>query len=267
MEKRNMNVSTTTATPTTYTRKTLANMIDHTVLKQNATEKDIRSGASSAIQRDFRAFVVEPHHAAFVIRQKLLAKSNVFCAAVCDFPKAGSTTRMRVSMINELLSLGIDEVDIVSKFYLLLNDNYPEYKEDIREVIKAMRGKTLKIILECDYLNEVQIRKATDLICEVAKEEKAKYLIVKTNTGFAKEIKTENTDALRYIKETLEKHGLYAERLEDISNGKIGIKVSARVKTTDSTITLLNAGAHIIGTSSGEEIVDGVSSNKTDSSY
>ena len=257
MERKDMNVSTTTATPITYTKKTLANKIDHTVLKQNATEDDIRSGASSAVRCDFRAFVVEPHYSAFVIRQKLLAKSNVFCAAVCDFPKAGSTTKMRVSMINELLNLGVDEVDIVSKFYLLLNGNYSEYKEDIREVVKAMRGKTLKIILECDYLNEAQIRKATDLICEVAKEEKAKYLIIKTNTGFAKEIKTENIDALRYIKQTLEKHHLYAERLEDISNGKIGIKVSARIKTTDSAIALLNAGAHIIGTSSGEEIVDG----------
>lgn len=248
---------TNSTVPRIYTKRTLANAIDHTVLKQNATEKDIRSGAAVALKHDFRAFVVEPHYAAFVIRQKLLANSNVFCASVCDFPKAGSTTKMRVSLIKELLSEGVDEVDIVSKFYLMLDGNHDEYKRDIREVIKAMQGKTLKIILECDYLNEEQIRKSTELICEVAKEEKAKYLIVKTNTGFAKEIKTENIDAVRYIKETLEKHGLYAEKIEDIAQGKIGIKVSARVKTKDDAISLLNAGAHIIGTSSGEEIITG----------
>lgn len=247
----------------TYTSRELAHAIDHTVLKQNATEQDIRSGASVAMKRDFRAFVVEPHFAAFVIKNKLLAKSSVFCASVCDFPKAGSTTKMRVSMIRELLNEGINEIDIVSKYYLLLDEKYDEYKKDIREVIRAMQGKTLKIILECDYLNEEKIRKATDIICEVAKEEKARYLIVKTNTGFAKEVKTENIDALRYIKETLEKDGMYAEKLENIAEGKIGIKVSARVKTKDDVVTFLNAGAHIIGTSSGEEIMSGITQSKS----
>lgn len=249
--------------PRTYTNRELANVIDHTVLKQNATEKDIRLGAEAALKHDFRAFVVEPHYAAFVIRNKLLTKSNVFCASVCDFPKAGSTTEMRVSMIKALLNLGVNEIDVVSKYYLLLDGKYYEYKRDLEEVIKAIQGKTLKIILECDYLNEEQIRRATEIICEIAKKEEAKQLIVKTNTGFAKEVKTENIDALRYIKETLEKHGLYAEKIEDIVEGKIGIKVSARVKTKDAVITLLNAGAHIIGTSSGEEILSGVSAQSS----
>lgn len=260
-EGKTMRVTTTDTKQKNWTKEDLAKAIDHTVLKPTAIDKDIDNGARIAIEHNLRAFVVEPHYAAYVIRKKLLENTNVLCASVCDFPKAGSTTDMRVIAIKELLKLGVDEIDIVSKFYLLLEKNYSEFNRDIKAVTQAMRGKTLKIILECDYLDESQIRKAVSIICEVAKEEKAKNLIVKTNTGFAEgevsKPRLLNIDTVRYIRETLEEHSLYAENIEDIAQGKIGIKASARIKTKDDAIPLLDKGVHILGTSSGDKIIAG----------
>lgn len=239
----------------TYTKEFLAKTIDHTLLRSTATKDEVRKGAEAAKQFNFRSFVVREYYGQFV--KDLLRGSNVLCAVVCDFPDGLNTTESRVSNVKSLFGQGMDDVDIVSKYHLLLDGDKAGFKDDMRAVIKAAGDKTFKIILETDYLNDEElIRTATNIICEVAKEEKSKGLIVKTNTGYAKN-EFSNLIAVKAIRETLEKHGLYATNIEEIKDGKIGIKASARVKTKQDAIDLLNAGAHIIGTSNGDKIVSG----------
>lgn len=237
-----------------YTSQFLASTIDHTVLAQTATSKEIEKGVKVSLEKKFRAFVVDPYFASYV-KNRFLG-SNILTASVLDFPHGRGTTESRTSSVKELLEIGVDEIDIVSKYHLLLEGDGKGFKEDLREIIKSMNGKNLKIILETDYLNLDQIRQAVQVICDLTKEENAKNLIVKTNTGFAKEIKTENLTAVKIIKETLGKNNLYANKIEEISTGKIGIKASRGIKTKDQSISFIEAGAHIIGTSSGEKIIE-----------
>jgi len=250
-----MNVQAANKKHRIFTPGELARTIDHTVLKSTAKEAEIKTAAGATKDRSFRALVVRQYFVPLV--KNLLTGTNSLCSAVCDFPDAMDTTENRVWNLGSIYRSGADEIDIVSKYHLILDGNQSEYKKDIKAVIKVADNRPLKIILETDYLSEEQIRLSVQIICDVAKELKTKNLIIKTNTGYAKEVKTENIDAVRFIRETLEKNGLYAENIEDIKEGKIGIKVSARIKTNDAAVTLLNKGAHIIGTSSGEEIMAG----------
>ena len=108
-------------------------------------------------------------------------------------------------------------------------------------------GKVLKIILEVDYLKDRHIKVAVEAICKVANEENKK-LIVKTKTGFA-ESHTENQDALRVIKKTLEINNMYGV-------DKIQIKTSGGIRTREEAISLLQAGAHILGVGKGKELLN-----------
>ncbi|MBI3591500.1 MAG: deoxyribose-phosphate aldolase [Candidatus Melainabacteria bacterium] len=237
----------------TYTPQYLANTIDHTLLRSTATKEEIRQGAEVSKKHGFRSFVVREYYGPFV--KGLLKGSNVLTCVVCDFPDGMSLTDIRKENVKSLFEKGMDDVDIVSKYHLLLDNDFSGFEEDIRAVVEAASDRTFKIILETDYLNnEELIKTATDIICKVVKEIKAKNVIIKTNTGYAKN-EFSNLIAVKAIKERLEKHGLYADKIEEISLGKIGIKASARIKKREDGIQLLEAGAHILGTSSGDKII------------
>ncbi len=237
----------------TFTPQQLAKTIDQSVLRQTHTFSDVEANAKLSLKHGFRALVVDPYYAKQA--RDLLKGSDVLCASVCDFPHGRETTDTRVSAVKNLLAIGVDEVDIVAKYHLLLENNVKDFKEDIRSVVKAMSGVPLKIILEVDNLTPEQIKKATSLICEVAKEESAKNLIVKTKTGFAQKVNIQNIDAVKLIRQVLDENKLYAENIEEIKNGKLGIKASSGMKSKDDVIPALNMGAHIIGTSSGVDII------------
>lgn len=245
-------MQTATNETKTYSDKDLAKTIDHTVLRPTSTTKDIEIGVKSAVENKFRSFVTDPCYAEYLI-QKGLTK-NVLVASVLDFPHGRDTTQNRVNGIKELLKIGICEIDIVSKYHLILEGNFENFKKDIRAIIKATNGKTLKIILEVDCLTIEQIKKAVNLICEVVKEEKTKNIIIKTKTGFA-ENKIHNLEVVRLMRKTLEENMLYANEVKEITTGKIGIKASGGIKTREDAISLLDAGAHILGTSSGDKLL------------
>ena len=242
--------------PKIYTKEQLAKTIDHTLLKSTATKEEIKQGAKVSKKYDVRSFVVREYYGPFI--KDLLKGSNVLSCVVCDFPDGMDSTERRAKKVIELFQEGNDDVDIVSKYHLLLDNDLNGFEDDIRAVIKAANNRTFKIILETDYLNDVEkIKTATDIICKITRKISAKNLIVKTNTGYAKN-EFSNLIAVKAIRETLEKHGLYANKIEEIKDGKIGIKASRGCKTAQDAIALLEAGAHIIGTSSGDKIIEGL---------
>ena len=236
-----------------YTPQHLAGTLDQSVLRPIHTAKDVEENAKLCLEHNFRALVIDPAYVS--LAKRLLANSKVLCASVCDFPHGRETTDSRINSVRSLLNRGVDEVDIVAKYHLLLEGNIKEFKEDLKKVVQAMNEVPLKIILEVDYLTPEQIQEATSIICEIAKEENAKNLIVKTKTGFASKVNVQNVDAVNLIHKVLVDKGLYAEKIEEITKGKIGIKASGGVKTKQDVIPLLEVGAHVIGTSSGVEIV------------
>ena len=251
-----MQVTATSSTQKAYTKSELAKTIDHTLLKSTATKAEIEQGIAIAKKYNTRSFVVREYYGPLV--QDLLIGTNILPCIVCDFPDGMDSTERRAKKVAELFDEGNKDVDIVSKYHFLLDEESAKFnfEADLNAVVKAANNRTFKIILETDYLNDVEkIRTATNIICKVAKKLSAKNLIVKTNTGYAKN-EFPNLVAVKTIKETLEKHGLYANKIEEIKEGKIGIKASARIKTHNDAILLLEAGAHILGTSSGDKIIE-----------
>ena len=230
----------------------LAKVLDQSVLKPTSTSKEVKAAAESSREKGFRALVVDPVYSG--LAKSLLLNSKVLCASVCDFPHGRDTTNNRVSSVEKLIDIGVDEVDIVSKYHLLLEGKTKEFKDDLASVIGAVKGKVLKVILEVDYLSNEQIAQAVNCVCEVVKEKNANNIVVKTKTGFAPK-KIENVQAVSIMKEALEKNGLYALNIDEIAHGKIGIKASGGMKTKEDVIPVLEKGAHIIGTSSGEDII------------
>ena len=233
--------------------KQLANTFDLSILRPDSiSQEEIEKTCAIAIKHGIRSIVVHPCNVKLV--KTLLSGSSVLTVSVCDFPHGKSLTKSRVKDVKEILKEGADEIDIVANYQYLVDQDIRNFKKDIKAVVKAMEGKTLKVILEVDMLNEKLIKTATQIICKVSDEESDRNvkLIIKTKTGFS-ENKVSNMDALRIIKKTLDELGKYGE-------DKIQIKASGGVGTKEEATNLLGAGAHILGVGKkGFEIL-GVSS-------
>ena len=228
-----------------FDNQKLAKTFDQSILRPElVSEEEIKKAADDALKFGFRGIVVHPCNVELV--KGLLANSQVLTISVCDFPHGKGLTKSRVKDIKEILKLGADEVDIVANYQYLKEDDFRNFKEDLKAAAKAMEGKSLKIILEIDLLNEKQMKTATQVISKVANEENAK-LVIKTKTGFT-ENKVSNLTAVQIIKKTLEELNQYGE-------GKIRIKASGGIRTKQDAVQLLEAGVNILGVSKGEEIL------------
>lgn len=227
-------------------KELLIKSIDQSLLKITTTTSDVRTEAKKTLEFGFRAFVVHPCN--LKLAKSILKDSEVLLASVSDFPHGRSILNSRTSEVKEIITLGADEIDIVSSYQLLLDNDFNDYRNDLSEISKitSENNKTLKIILEVDLLTGELITTATEIISEIAvKNNIENKIIIKTKTGYA-ERKLENIDAVKLIKGSLDKNKL---------SDKILIKASGGIKTKEDCITLIQAGASILGTSSGVEII------------
>lgn len=250
-----MNVKSATAPSLKpLTPQELAKTLDHSILKPVSTTQEIKQGTEDAKKYGFRSLVVHPCKASMV--KSLLLGSNVLAVSVADFPHGRGLTSVRTAEINELIKLGVDEIDIVSRYERMIEGDYKGFEEDLTQIVNAVGKKILKIILEVDLLGDRLTREAAEIITRIARKNPNARLIVKTKTGFV-ENKYPNPEAVKVIKDTLDRTNQYARTLDELGNGKIGIKASGGIKTKDDVIALLNLGAHILGTSSSISIVTG----------
>lgn len=223
---------------------TLAKTFDQSILRPESLSNDeIKRVCEEAKTYGFRGVVVHPCNVSLV--KELLTGSNVLTISVCDFPHGKGLIKSRAKDIKEIIKLGADEIDIVANYQYLIDDDYRSFKKDLKTCAKEMENKTLKVILEVDYIKDRHIKVAVEAICKIANEE-SKKLIVKTKTGFA-EPHVQNIDALRVIKKTLETNNMY---------GKIQIKTSGGIRTREEAVSLLQAGAHILGVGKGKELLN-----------
>ena len=109
-------------------------------------------------------------------------------------------------------------------------------EEDIKKVREATSNNVLKVILETDYLNDDEIKKA----CEICVKQKVDY--VKTSTGFAKNGVGATVEKIKMLSSLVKPYGLK-------------VKASGGIKTKEDALSLIEAGADTLGTSSGCEIV------------
>jgi len=208
-----------------------ANYIDHTLLRADATETDIKELCEEAKQYDFFSVCVNP----FVkYASKCLKGSNVKVCTVIGFPLGATSSKIKFSEAKKAISDGADEIDVVINIGKFKEKKYAYISKELSKIVDLCKKKVLvKVIIETCYLTREEILKA----CEIVYECGANY--VKTSTGFGSN--GAQVDDVRAMKE--------------ICKERLRIKASGGIKTLAQVEQFILAGAERIGTSSGVDIV------------
>lgn len=215
-------------------KKELASKIQQTNVNPDATKQDMIDLAKEAIEYGFDGVMI-PQAWIPVVKKELEGTDIKVCTAL-GYPMGGSTTEAKVFETKNVFGLGADELDFMANIGFLKSGMYDEYRDEIRQVVEAANGKTVKIMLEFGMLTQDEKKKAAELAIE------AGITYVKNSSGWGNGGKA-----------TLEDIKL----LKDIAGDKALVKASGGIKTREDAIKLLEAGAVLLGASSGVSIVTG----------
>ncbi|SHK33525.1 deoxyribose-phosphate aldolase [Tepidibacter formicigenes] len=212
----------------------LAKYIDHTVLKAQTTEADVKKICSEAKEYGFFSVCINPAYIEFAKEE--LKGSDVKVCTVIGFPLGANTSEVKAFETKDAIQKGADEVDMVINIGALKDKKYDYVEKDIKAVVDAADKKALvKVIIETCYLTDEEKK----IACELSKKAGADY--VKTSTGFGTGGATPQD--IKLMRETVG---------EDV-----GVKASGGVRTTEDAKAVIENGASRIGASSSIAIVEG----------
>ncbi|MBO5597815.1 MAG: deoxyribose-phosphate aldolase [Oribacterium sp.] len=205
----------------------IAKMIDHTMLKADATTETIKRYCSEAKEYGFASVCVNTCHVPLVAEE--LKGSDVKVCCVVGFPLGAMSTAAKAFEAKTAVQDGADEVDMVINVGGMKDRNYEMVKADIKAVVDASEGRTVKVIIETCLLTKDEIVKA----CELSVEAGASF--VKTSTGFSTGGALASDVAL--MKKTV--------------GDRAKVKASGGIRTYEQAMELINAGADRIGAGNG----------------
>jgi len=211
----------------------LAQYIDHTLLKPQASRQDILALCAEAAQAGVKSVCVNPVWVTTV--HEALAGSGVLTCAVAGFPLGATTTAVKVAEAAGAVADGADEIDMVIDIAAALAGDREALVADIGAVARAVHegGAILKVIIETCLLDEA----AKELACRAAVEAGADF--VKTSTGFSTGGATVEDVAL----------------MRRVVGPDVGVKASGGVRTRADALAMIEAGATRIGASSALAIL------------
>lgn len=218
----------------------LAKYIDHTILKADATEEQVKQLCAEAREYNFASICVNTGYTSLVAEE--LKGTDVKTCVVVGFPLGATTKETKAFETKQAIELGADEVDMVINVGYLKSGKFDEVKEDIKAVVDAAAGKAIvKVIIEACLLTDEEKVK----VCEMSKEVGADF--VKTSTGFSTGGATAEDIAL--MRKTV--------------GPDMGVKASGGVRSKEDAEKMIEAGASRIGASASIAIVKGEESNST----
>ncbi len=211
----------------------LARYIDHTLLKPDATEEQVRRLCAEAKQYRFAAVCVNPTWVALC--RELLAGSDVAVCTVVGFPLGATLTEVKAYETERSIAHGAREIDMVINIGRLKSKQYAAVAEDIAAVVQVAhrQGAIVKVIIEAALLTDEEKVEA----CVLAKAAGADY--VKTSTGFGPGGATVEDVAL----------------MRRVVGGEVGVKAAGGIRTAEVAWQMIAAGATRIGASAGVKIV------------
>lgn len=217
-----------------YTLEQVAKTIDHSILKPDFTDGDVRAGAELALKYNTASYCIRPMDVAPAA--EMLAGSDVHVCTVIGFPHGSTTTAVKEFETADAIKNGAVEIDMVINISALLSGDYDYVEQDIRAVVDVAHaaGASVKVIFETAYLNDELIVKA----CQLSEAAGADY--VKTSTGFASEGATLHN--VKLMKATV------GDRLK--------VKSSGGVRTLDQLIDYMDAGVTRSGCSATEQVLE-----------
>lgn len=213
----------------------LARMIDHTLLKANATDEQIRVLCAEADKFGFASVCINPGYVSLAV--DLLRGSTVKVCTVVGFPLGANITETKIGEAGQAVEMGANELDYVINVSAVQNGRYDLVLWEMRRFVE-LRSKyrdpiVIKIILETCYLNNDQIVK----VCQLARETGLDF--VKTSTGFGTAGAT--VEHVRLMRNTV--------------GSELGVKASGGIRTLKDATDMVDAGANRIGASAGVAIL------------
>ena len=215
------------------TGRMVGDMIDHTLLKADATREQILKVCAEARQYKFASVCVNPTWVATVAGE--LQGSGVKTCTVIGFPLGATTSFAKAAETRDAIANGADEVDMVINIGALKAGEDRLVEDDVRAVVQAAGGRLVKCIIEAAMLSDEEVVRA----CQLAV--KGGIDFVKTSTGFGPGGATVHHVAL--MRKTV--------------GDKIGVKASGGIHDFPSAVALIEAGANRIGASASIKIMEG----------
>lgn len=217
--------------------KPLNKYIDHTVLKPDVSEEKVIQLCKEAREWNFASVCINPCNIA--LAKKLLEGTDVKVCTVIGFPLGQNTTAMKVAETYDAYALGCDEFDMVINVGKLKDGCADYVRDEIAAVVKAAKGKTVKVIIETGLLTDKEKALATRLSCEAGAH------FVKTCTGFSAGVAT--VEDIRIMKQNVSEN--------------VQVKASAGIRNYKDALALIEAGADRLGTSAGVAIINDIPKN------
>lgn len=208
-----------------------ARFIDHTLLSPLTTPDAVIALCEEAVEQGFASVCIPP---VFVrLAASRLYGSGVATGTVIGFPLGYDTPATKLQAAREAVSQGADELDLVLQQGLVASGDYQTVGEEIRQVVAAVDGCPVKVIIECCHLDDRGKTRLTELVAGSG----AAY--VKTSTGFAGS--GAELDDVRL--------------LVRVAAGRIKVKAAGGIRDLDTCLRFLQSGAERIGTSAGIRIM------------
>ena len=217
--------------------KNLAAIIDHTLLKPETTESQIRKLCGEARQWRFASVCVNPRWVK--VASEALAGCDVKVCTVIGFPLGADVTAVKVAEARQAISDGADELDMVISIGDLKAGDDEVVESDIRAVREAAGERIVKVIIEACLLTDKEKERA----CSLAVHAGADF--VKTSTGFSKGGATVHDVAL----------------MRRVVGPEVGVKAAGGIRTREDALAMVAAGANRIGASAGVAICSEKSSS------
>lgn len=207
-------------------------LIDHTVLKPEATRTDVLRLCQEAKDYGFTVIFVPPCYVNEAVAA--VVGTAIRVGIPIGFPLGGHSTKTKVAEAVDAVAHGARVLDMVLNVSRLKSGDHDYVRSDIAEVVKATANVEHKVILETCYLSQQEKRTACRLVVEAG----ADY--VKTSTGFGAAGAT--VEDVRLLKATVE--------------GRAKVKASGGIRDWKTTLAMLEAGADRIGTSASLKIIE-----------
>ena len=211
----------------------LNKLIDHTLLRADATTEEIVKLCQEARKYNFMSVCVNPFYVP--VAKRLLLHTGIKVCTVVGFPLGAASSAAKAAEAALAVKDGADEIDMVINIGYVKDGDWKAVQGDIAAVRAACEGRTLKVILETCLLDDDEIVKA----CQVSVAAGADF--VKTSTGFSTGGAT--VEAVRLMRKTV--------------GAGVGVKASGGIRNLETARAMVEAGASRLGCSSGVAIAKG----------
>ncbi|RAX19700.1 deoxyribose-phosphate aldolase [Actinomyces sp. Z5] len=213
------------------TRAEVAAIIDHTLLKPEATGAQIADLVAQGAELGTYSVCVSPN------QLPVQAPAGLHVATVCGFPSGAHASSVKAAEAADSVAKGADEVDMVVNLKLVKEHDYTAVEADIRAVKEAVGEKLLKVIIESAALTDDEIV----AVCRAAEAAGADY--VKTSTGFHP-AGGASVHAVELMRATV--------------GDRLGVKASGGIRTAADALAMIEAGASRLGVSATVAILEGL---------